>query len=269
MPDVYATISEQDQQIQERLAEVLNMRAADPQQRRMLESYLTGIDFPKDARVLDVGCGPGPVTRTLARWPGIAEVVGVDPSPVFIANAREKGMEMANLTFEEGDARSLPFEDDEFDVVVFHTVLCHIPGCEAALSEALRVIKPSGWLAAFDGDYATTTLAAGDHDPLQACADAAIAALVHDRWLVRRLPSMVRTAGFEITDFRSHGFAEVSEPGYMMSIVERGADALSADGLIGPDLAGALKAEARRRDEQGVFFGHIAYASLIARKPEA
>jgi hypothetical protein len=46
---------------------------------------------------------------------------------------------------------------------------------------------------------------------------------------------------------------------------ERGADALAAAGRIGPELAAAL-AEARRRVDANSFFGHVAYASLTARK---
>jgi hypothetical protein len=53
----------------------------------------------------------------------------------------------------------------------------------------------------------------------------------------------------------------------MLSIVERGADALAASGRIGAELAQALKAEAGRRVGEGTFFGHIAYASVIAGKP--
>jgi hypothetical protein len=41
---------------------------------------------------------------------------------------------------------------------------------------------------------------------------------------------------------------------------------LQASGTIGEDLAAALKAEARRRAATGRFFGHIAYASVIARR---
>ena len=41
------------------------------------------------ARILEVGCGTGAVTRVLAAWPGVVEAVGVDPSPVFVAKARE------------------------------------------------------------------------------------------------------------------------------------------------------------------------------------
>lgn len=55
----------------------------------------------------------------------------------------------------------------------------------------------------------------------------------------------------------------------MLSIVDRGADILCACGAIAEETVTALKAEARRRVKAGTFFGHIAYASLTARKPRA
>jgi hypothetical protein len=51
----------------------------------------------------------------------------------------------------------------------------------------------------------------------------------------------------------------------MLSIIDRGADALVAQQRLTADAAAALKLEARRRAEAGTFFGHIAYASVIAR----
>lgn len=91
---------------------------------------------------------------------------------------------------------------------------------------------------------------------------------VTDRWLMRRLPTLVSDCGFVVVRSDSHGFVETTEGGYMLTIVDRGADLLCASGQIGADLAAALKAEARRRVEAGAFFGHIAYASLVARKSE-
>jgi hypothetical protein len=60
---------------------------------------------------------------------------------------------------------------------------------------------------------------------------------------------------------------EAPSGGYLLRIVERGADALHAAGRIGADVAAALKAEAHRRSQAGHFFGHVAYASVVARKP--
>ncbi|HEX5166268.1 MAG TPA: methyltransferase domain-containing protein [Thermomicrobiales bacterium] len=269
MSDVWSMVPELDDAVQERMAAVLETRGADPQQQAMRRVFLSDIAFPDGARVLDVGCGTGVLTRVIAGWPGVAEVVGVDPAPSLLEKARGLAAGLTNLTFEVADGRELPYEDDSFDVVIFDSTLCHVPHPERALAEAFRVLRPSGWLAAFDGDYATTTVALGDHDPLQACADVTMANSVNDRWLVRRLPALARACGYEVVGFRSHGFTETTEGGYMLTVVERGADMLHAFGQISGETAAMLKAEAYRRVEGKTFFGHIAYGSLTARKPGA
>jgi len=267
VPDVYATIADLDTPTQERLAGILELRAADRQQRAMLESVLSEVRFPSGARALEIGCGTGPVTRALGGRPGVAEVVGIDPSPVFLAQARELAGEAPNLSYEQGDGRSLRFADAEFDAVVLHTTLCHIPQPELVLAEAHRVLRPEGTLAVCDGDYATITVALGDHDPLQNCIEAVKAAFLHDPWLVRRLPDLMGSTGFELESSRSHGYLQTSDPEYLLTLVDRGADALLAWGRVGPDLAASLKAEARRRAGAGQFYGFIGFASFIARKP--
>jgi ubiquinone/menaquinone biosynthesis C-methylase UbiE len=269
MTDVYATIAEAEPSIVRRLADVLEIRGAEAQQQAMLRDYLAELPFPAQARVLEVGCGTGVVARVLARWPGVAQVEGIDPSPVFLERARQLAEGIDNLAFRQADGRNLPFEPGTFDVVVVHTVLSHVPGPEQLLAEAWRVLRPGGWLAAFDGDYATATVAISQHDPLQACVEQTIATLVQDPWLVRRLPALARGAGFEVRGFRSHGYLQTTEPTYMLTLVERGADFLVAAGHLGPEAGAALKAEACRRVETGRFFGHIAYASLLGGKPEA
>lgn len=215
---------------------------------------------------MDIGCGTGVLTRVLAQWPNVGAVVGVDPAACLIREARKLAPGLANVTFHEADGRSLPFEREAFDVAVFDSTLSHVPGPERALAEAHRVLRPGGWLAVFDGDYATATVALGDHDPLQTCVAAMMASSVNDRWLMRRLCALVWKAGFDLVSFRSHGFSETTGGAYMLSVVDRGADILCASGTIGEESAAALKSEARRRVSSGQFFGHIAYTSLIARK---
>jgi hypothetical protein len=46
MPDVYTAIAEVDVATQERLAAILELRAADPQQRAILDAYLAEVEFP-------------------------------------------------------------------------------------------------------------------------------------------------------------------------------------------------------------------------------
>lgn len=53
----------------------------------------------------------------------------------------------------------------------------------------------------------------------------------------------------------------------MLTWIDRGADVLLQNGCIGSATAAAIKAEAKRRSDDGAWFGHIAFACVIARKP--
>jgi len=267
MPDVWSNVRDLDEATQERLAVVLETRGADRQQQAMRQAFLREASLPLDAHGLDVGCGTGVFTRVLAQWPNVASVIGIDSAPTLLAKAREAAVGLPNVSFREGDSRALPFDAESFDFVTFDSVLSHLPGPQQALEEAFRVLRTGTCLAIFDGDYATATVALGDHDPLQVCVDAMMAASVTDRHIMRRLSSVVVACGFELMSFRSYGFAEVDNDGYMLTVVDRGADTLYSQGCIGTETAAALKEEARRRLRSGQFFGHIAYAGLVARKP--
>jgi ubiquinone/menaquinone biosynthesis C-methylase UbiE len=267
MSDVWSSVKDLEPEVQDRLAGVLETRGGDPAQQAMRRELLERIPFPASAKVLEVGCGTGVLCRTMAGWPGVESVDGVDPAPSLIARAMDLAAAIANVWFSVGDGRDLPFGDGAFDVVVFDSTLCHIPGPDSALAEAVRVLCPEGVLAAFDGDYATTTVSLGANDPLQACVDAMMANSVTDRWLVRRLPQMVRATGLDVLRVDGYDYVESGAASYLLTVVDRGADLLASNGEVSADTAACLKAEARQRVDTGTFFGHIAYGSVIARKP--
>jgi len=262
--DPWATITEASAQSQADLGDILELRAADPQQQAMLRSYLSDVRFPPGAQVLEVGCGTGAVTRALSRWPDVADVVGLDPSPVLLDEARQHDAGRANTTFSEGDGRRLAFPDGRFDVVVMHTLLCHVPDAERCVSEATRVLRAGGQLAIFDNDVMTMTVATSDVDPLQTCV-AALVATVHNPWLTRRLPQLVQVNGLGVERLRSFGYVETRE-GYFLTVVDRGAELLLSSGKLSAREADDCKREARERIAAGSFFGHMAYASVIAGK---
>jgi ubiquinone/menaquinone biosynthesis C-methylase UbiE len=266
MPDPYATIAKIDESIQESLSNILELRGADTRQQEMLESYLASIDLPDNAYALEVGCGTGVVSRYLTNLNNIKSVTGIDPSPVFIEKARELGKDITGLTFSTGDARSLNFDDESFDLVVFHTTLCHIPSPTNALKEAYRVLCPGGVLAIFDGDYVSATVALDKHDPLQVAVERMVDNFVENIWLTRQLPKILTNLGLTLKVLRSHGYTAVSDPSYMLTLIDRGIEVMVASGILGQNQGDALQSEARRRVDSGEFFGQINYVSTIAQK---
>ena len=262
--DLYAQSAELDDATAAMLADRLEIRGADPRQHELWRDVLARPAYAEGSHVLEVGSGTGVFTERIAALPGVAKTDGVDPSPFFVERARRRA---PHLHFELADGRSLPFEDASYDGVVLATALCHIPGPEVALAEAFRVLRPGGSLLVYDGDYATATVAMTPYDPLQRCVDAAVAAMVHDPWIMRRLIPLVAAIGFEPGSMRSHGYLEVDAPVYTPTLVTAGADRLAADGVISTATAAALKTEVADRVTTSRFFGHIAYASLLATRP--
>jgi ubiquinone/menaquinone biosynthesis C-methylase UbiE len=269
MPDVFENIERAPLPMLEMIAHVLELRASMPQQQEMQRTYLRDIEFPERAQVLEVGCGTGAIARVLARWPKVGDVLGVDPSPYLVDRARALSPGLPNLVFEVGDGRSLGVKDASVDVVIMHTVLTHVQGPEVLLAEAHRALRPGGWLGVCDGDFSTATLATGDLDPLEVCVQAFVDGFVQDRWMVRRMSGLASAAGFAVSPLRSYGLLETTKPGLTLTWVDRGTDVLVGRGRIGPPLATALKAEAKRRADANAFFGYMAYASMVGRKVEA
>src|SRR4051794_3537111 len=90
--------------------------------------------FPRDARLLDVGCG---TAWLAAHYP---EYTGIDSSPEAIATARRLGRNVVEASVED----ELPFESESFDAVGMKDLLEHVPDPVAVVREARRVLKPGG-----------------------------------------------------------------------------------------------------------------------------
>lgn len=98
--------------------------------------------------VVDLGCGPGDLTASLARrWPN-AKVVGVDSSPAMIERAEQQvGDELAGrLSFELGDLATWQ-PDGPVDVIVTNAALQWVPGHLDLLPRWLGWLRPGGWYA--------------------------------------------------------------------------------------------------------------------------
>jgi len=98
-------------------------------------------------RILDLGCGNGFLTISLAKVG--YQITGIDISTTAIQWAKEKAHEQnLDIDFVEGDACNLPFPDNSFDVVIDDRCLHCIIGDDRKLflSNANRVLKKGGLL---------------------------------------------------------------------------------------------------------------------------
>lgn len=98
---------------------------------------------PQGLRVLDVGCGGGYLAEQFARLG--CTVTGVDRSAPTLAAARaHAAAEGLSITYREASGETLPFADQEFDVVCCCDVLEHVDSVDAVIGEIARVLKPQG-----------------------------------------------------------------------------------------------------------------------------
>ena len=100
--------------------------------------------------VLEVGCGTGVLCRWLVRETRLANpVFGIDVNTFFLREAseiaRREGLEQA-VSFREGSAEALPFEDNSMDVTFSSTVIQRV-NADLMLPEMVRVTKPGGRVA--------------------------------------------------------------------------------------------------------------------------
>ena len=111
--------------------------------RREFKELLRRIAPTKQDSLLDIGSGDGYWTNQFARYAG--RTVGLEPDPHALNSARS--LHSRRITFQQGFAEKLPFEDSSFDCIVSVSCFEHFRDAQQALDECFRVLKPGGRLA--------------------------------------------------------------------------------------------------------------------------
>lgn len=119
--------------------------------RRLAPQFVRFAALTGAGKVLDVGCGTGSLSFALGNAPEVQDVHGIDLSPAYIAYAKRRN-ECDHLSFQVGDACSLPFPDASFDHALSMLVLQFVPRSDAAIREMRRVTRPGGIVAAATWD---------------------------------------------------------------------------------------------------------------------
>jgi SAM-dependent methyltransferase len=112
---------------------------------------LERLELRRDARFLDIGCGNGYAVRWAAEAAPDGVAVGLDVAPAMIALARRHSSGYGNARFAVAEfgtaARVVPGAPPGFDAIFSMEVFYYLPDLDAALREALALLKPGGRFA--------------------------------------------------------------------------------------------------------------------------
>ena len=120
--------------------------------RRLAPRFLDWLAPGPQLDWLDVGCGTGALSDQILARCDAANLIGMDPSDGFIAQAR-KNVPDSRAEFHIGDAQDLPLDDASLDVATSALALNFVQDPIKALSEMKRVIRPDGLVAFYVWDY--------------------------------------------------------------------------------------------------------------------
>ncbi len=173
-------------------------RAGSADHRRELLEHVHG-------NVVEIGAGLG---SNFKFYPDqVDHIKALEPEPYLAAKAEQEADRIRNskgLSIEvlRGDSNSLPIDNGWADVVVFSLVLCSIANPIAALAEARRVLKPSGFLTVYE------------HVRSEAPKEAARQDFANRLWprllggcnCNRNTPQVIADCGFDVTSERRFRF---------------------------------------------------------------
>lgn len=262
--DPYQTIKSQPEEVTNKLAKSLESCA---QGQRALRMDLLG---KLHGTVLDVGTGTGAVARELGKLSDIERVIGIDPSPAFLSRAKSYGGPKEQYV--EAYAKSLTHvvQSSSVDHALIWMTLMHIPEEDhlATFSEMMRVLKPGGTLHLFDNDPCAWDFRLRAHDPLASPVHVWLDRNLPDRFLIRRAPTILRSAGFDVATLRILTSVHTTLDSYgYQNILIRAIDEFALTNVVGPPMVDAMKVEAARRVKSGEFQMTLSYGYVSATKP--
>jgi ubiquinone/menaquinone biosynthesis C-methylase UbiE len=271
--DVYRFINEMDEAVVRAVGDRLEFRGGDASFTAMREAYFDRLPLVSARLVLAIGCGTGVEMRALARRAEFGgRVIGVDQSPALVEHGRRLASQEGvaeRLEFRVGDALCLDLADASVDIVLAHTVLSHVADPLATLHEAARVVQAAGWVAVFDGDYASLTWSHPDANLARTMDEALIATVVNNPRVLRDMPRLLHEAGLELVDVLANVYSEVGTGRFFAGAAESYAPMVKNSGLVAGETVDAWLEAQRRALEQRTFFAACNYYSYLACRPGA
>ena len=169
------------------------------------------------------------------------------------------------MRFETGDSHTLGLAPGSFDAVVAHTLFSHLDDPAQVLIEMRRVLRPEGLVGIFDGDYASMTFELADEARSRQMDDAIVGSLMTNPRILRRLPRLLKKAGFAVEVVIPSIITDVGNADFWKSSVEAWAKLVPVAGILNEAETTAWREELLDASTRGEFFGSCVYYAYIAR----
>ena len=267
--DIFRFINELKGEDIEYLADRLEFRGKDPVFVKWLGDYLNKLYISSSSKVLDIGCGTGLVSRTIANLNNSPdEIIGIDQSLILTNIAKrlaiDEGLEK-RMNFYLGDAQHLDFADSSFDLVTAHTLISHVESPLLVIKEASRVTKPGGYMAFFDGDYASLTFSYPDNDIAEKMDKAMINLIVNNPRIMRDFPRLLDEVDLHILEATAHVYSEITEGSFFPGFFKTYAPMVKNYGLLSNDEVEQWVDGQQDALNNGTFFASCNYYTYIVR----
>ena len=202
MTDIYQIIDDLDSDKQSMVAERLEDCAQMPRFAEIREHYFDKIGLPSEGSIHELGCGTGAVCRAIASRPDFnGTVSGSDLSASLIDTAKDIAAKtgLQNINYYQSDGQGGDHHETQYDLVLAHTVISHVPDPEALLRETIRLTRPGGRFIIHDGDFASMTFGTGALELDQKMPDLILQSAVANRYIMRELPRLLQQFDVEVT----------------------------------------------------------------------
>lgn len=160
---------------------------------------LSSFNLPSAGRLLDMGCGLAHIAEMIARRFPDLEVTGIDESEDLLSRAKARIEDWPkNLKLNACDARNTNLSQASFDFVYCRFLLQHLSDPLIVLGEAMRLLKPGGQilLADIDDSFLSLYPEPDSFTQLKSSSAQKQAEFGGDRYIGRKLPSLLMSAGF-------------------------------------------------------------------------
>jgi SAM-dependent methyltransferase len=219
--------------------------------------------------VIDVGCGPGFLTRSLAEAVGpTGRVLGADLSEPLLAMAAARCAGLSWVRLQQGDARELDLPNDLFEAATCVQVLEYVRAVDGAIAELFRLLRPGGRAVIIDADWRALVWHSTDEARMRRVVAAWEGHCSHPS-LPRTLGMRLRRVGFvvEAVEVLTILNSRLHADTYSHGLIDLVRDFVVDRGALESAEAEAWAAELRDLGTRDEYFLSLGRFLFLARRP--